>query len=57
MGLPGSGKTHLAQRLVPLLKVKLLNNDKVREEADTDFSLAGRKAGFKNEKFSSGTIK
>ena len=43
MGLPGSGKTYLAQRLVPLLKANWLNNDKVREEADDwDFSLAGR---------------
>ena len=32
MGLPGSGKTYLAQRLVPLLKANWLNNDKVREE-------------------------
>jgi len=29
MGLPGSGKTTLASKLVPLLNAKRLNNDKV----------------------------
>jgi len=44
MGLPGSGKTTLASRLVPLLKAKWLNNDKVREAAnDWDFSEEARK--------------
>ena len=44
MGLPGSGKTTLASELVPLLKAKWLNNDKVRKEAnDWDFSEEGRK--------------
>ena len=41
MGLPGSGKTTLASKLVPLLNAKWLNNDKVRREAnDWDFSEA-----------------
>ena len=44
MGLPGSGKTTLASELVPLLKAKWINNDKVRKEAnDWDFSDEGRK--------------
>jgi len=39
MGLPGSGKTTLANNLVPLLKAKRLNADEVRKEAnDWDFS-------------------
>ena len=43
MGLPGSGKTTLASKLVPLLKAKWINNDKVRKAAnDWDFSEAGR---------------
>ena len=43
MGLPGSGKTTLAKELVPLLKAKWINNDKVRKDAnDWDFSEAGR---------------
>jgi len=44
MGLPGSGKTTLASKLVPLLNAKWLNNDKVRKEAnDWDFSEEARK--------------
>ena len=44
MGLPGSGKTYLTQRLVPLLNAAWYNADKVREMAnDWDFSDAGRK--------------
>ena len=44
MGLPGSGKTTLASKLVPLIKAKWLNNDKVRKEAnDWDFSEDARK--------------
>jgi len=44
MGLPGSGKTTLASKLVPLLNAKRLNNDKVRKEAnDWDFSEEARK--------------
>ena len=43
MGLPGSGKTTLAKKLVPLLKAKWLNNDEVRKSAnDWDFSAEGR---------------
>ena len=43
MGLPGSGKTTLASKLVPLLKAKWLNNDEVRKAAnDWDFSEEGR---------------
>ena len=44
-GLPGSGKTYLAERLVEYLgdKVAWFNADKVREEAnDWDFSEEGR---------------
>jgi len=43
MGLPGSGKTTLASKLVPLLNAKWINNDKVRKAADDwDFSEEGR---------------
>ena len=43
MGLPGSGKTTLAQLLVPALNAVWLNADKVREEAnDWDFTEQGR---------------
>jgi len=43
MGLPGSGKTTLASKLVPLLKAKWVNNDEVRKGADDwDFSEKGR---------------
>ena len=62
MGLPGSGKTTLASQLVPLLKSKWLNADKIREEAnDWNFSVEGIKRqakrmsdlaeNFKNEDF------
>ena len=44
MGLPGSGKTTLASKLVPLIKAKWLNADDVRKAADDwDFSEEGRK--------------
>ena len=44
MGLPGSGKTTLANELAPLLDAKRLNADEVRKEAnDWDFSEEGRK--------------
>ena len=43
MGLPGSGKTTLASKLVPLLNAKWLNNDEVRKAAnDWDFSEEAR---------------
>ena len=42
MGLPGSGKTTLASKLVPLINAKWLNADKVRKSAnDWDFSYTG----------------
>ena len=44
MGLPGSGKTTLAEELAPILNAKRLNADEVRKEAnDWDFSEEGRK--------------
>ena len=43
MGLPGSGKTYLSERLQPLLKSAWFNADKIREMAnDWDFSPEGR---------------
>mgnify|MGYP002863641246 FL=1 len=43
MGLPGSGKTTLANELGPMLDAKRLNADEVRKEAnDWDFSADGR---------------
>ena len=42
-GPPGAGKTTLASKLVPLLKAKWVNNDKVRKASnDWDFSKEGR---------------
>tara|TARA_A100001015_G_scaffold38919_1_gene42719 strand:- start:40 stop:456 length:417 start_codon:yes stop_codon:yes gene_type:complete len=44
MGLPGSGKTTLANELAPKLNAKRLNADEVRKKAnDWDFSEDGRK--------------
>ena len=44
MGLPGSGKTTLANELAPKLNAKRLNADEVRKKAnDWDFSEEGRK--------------
>ena len=44
MGLPGSGKTYLTQRLVPLLNAAWYNADQVRKMSnDWDFSDEGRK--------------
>jgi len=44
MGLPGSGKTTLANELATMLDTKRLNADEVRREAnDWDFSKEGRK--------------
>ena len=43
MGLPGSGKTYLSERLQPLLESAWFNADKVRSMAgDWDFSEEGR---------------
>ena len=43
MGLPGSGKTFLTERLAPLLDAAWYNADKVREMSnDWDFSQEGR---------------
>ena len=43
MGLPGSGKTYLTERLTPLLEAAWYNADKVREMAnDWDFTDEGR---------------
>ena len=43
MGLPGSGKTTLANELAPMLNAKRLNADEVRKEVnDWDFSNEGR---------------
>ena len=44
MGLPGAGKTTLAEELAPKLNAKRLNADEVRKEANVwDFSEEGRK--------------
>ena len=44
MGLPGAGKTTLANELAPKLNAKRLNADEVRKSAnDWDFSEEGRK--------------
>ena len=43
MGLPGAGKTTLANEMAPLLNAKRLNADEVRSQAnDWDFSAEGR---------------
>ena len=43
MGLPGAGKTYLAEKLVPLVNAVHLNADKIRSEYnDWDFSDEGR---------------
>ena len=44
MGLPGAGKTTLANELAPKINAKRLNADEVRRSAnDWDFSEEGRK--------------
>ena len=44
MGLPGAGKTTLANELAQLIKCKRLNADEIRKSAnDWDFSEEGRK--------------
>jgi len=51
MGLPGSGKTYLTERLAPLLNAAWYNADKVREMAnDWDFSDEGRSRQSKRMK-------
>ena len=51
MGLPGSGKTYLTERLVPLLDAAWYNADKVRDMAnDWDFSDEGRSRQSKRMK-------
>ena len=43
MGLPGAGKTTLANEIAPILNAKRLNADQVRKDAnDWDFSKEGR---------------
>ena len=43
MGLPGAGKTTLADEIAPLINAKRLNADEVRKAADDwDFSAEGR---------------
>lgn len=43
MGLPGSGKSYLADKLAPMIGAVWLNADRVRQEAgDWDFSPEGR---------------
>ena len=43
MGLPGSGKTTLAKKIVQMFNAVWLNADEVRKQAkDKDFSVAGR---------------
>lgn len=43
MGLPGSGKTYLAEKLAPLLDAAWYNADRLREMSnDWDFSSHGR---------------
>ena len=52
MGLPGSGKTHLAQRLQQHLECAWFNADRVRESAnDWDFSAEGRMRQASRMKF------
>ena len=49
MGLPGAGKTTLAEELAPKLNAKRLNADEVRKQAnDWDFSEEGRKRQAKS---------
>ena len=44
MGLPGAGKTTLANELAKLIECKRLNADEIRKDAnDWDFSEEGRK--------------
>ena len=43
MGLPGSGKTTLSEKLAPLIKATRVNADEIRKKFnDWDFSVEGR---------------
>ncbi len=58
MGLPGAGKTTLAEELAPKLNAKRLNADEVRKQAnDWDFSEEGRKRQAKRMAFSALKLK
>ena len=49
MGLPGAGKTTLANELAPMIDARRLNADEVRKAAnDWDFSEEGRKMHAKS---------
>ena len=58
MGLPGAGKTTLANELATLIKTKRLNADEVRRAAnDWDFSEEGRKRQAKRMSVSAVKLK
>ena len=58
MGLPGAGKTTLANELATLIKTKRLNADEVRRAAnDWDFSEEGRKRQAKRMSDSADKLK
>ena len=58
MGLPGVGKTTLANELATLIKAKRLNADEVRRAAnDWDFSEEGRKRQAKRMSVSAVKLK
>ena len=58
MGLPGAGKTTLADELAPLLNAKRLNADEVRKAAnDWDFSEEGRTRQAKRMAYSALKLK
>ena len=58
MGLPGAGKTTLANELAPLLNAKRLNADEVRRAAnDWDFSEEGRTRQAKRMAYSALKLK
>ena len=58
MGLPGAGKTTLADELAPFLNAKRLNADEVRKAAnDWDFSEEGRRRQAKRMAYSALKLK
>ena len=58
MGLPGAGKTTLADELAPFLNAKRLNADEVRKAAnDWDFSEDGRTRQAKRMAYSALKLK